>query len=111
MYLYSCIMECSRTILPDSRLTEVVAVSSVEGRRCSCCGHDSRKQVLQLEGKVKRLEEALEDNGALIASLRAKNRETTAQLVELQLQKVRAEDVAGFKTEYHCPPSHGLMES
>lgn len=83
-------MECRTP--PDSRLTEVVAVqgtvqASSHGEGCSC-GHNSRRKILQLERRVEQLEDVLVDNNALIASLRAKNKETSAQLIELQLQKV-----------------------
>lgn len=76
-------------VIPDSRLTHVVAVqSTVEASQGCSCGNDHRRKVLQLERKVDRLEEILADKDALIASLRAKNRETTAELIEFQLQKV-----------------------
>ena len=52
---------------------------------CRC-----RRKVLHLEKKVRRLEESLSEREALIASLRAKNRQTKAELIEFQLQKARS---------------------
>ena len=75
-------MECPESV-PNSRLAETAALA----QECSC-GHAYRRKVLQLEKKVERLEGAVMDRDALITSLRAKNRQTTAELVEFQLQKV-----------------------
>ena len=91
-------MECQDPVstTPDSRLTQVVAVRATVGASLDCagggctCGVNSRgnRKVLELERKVEKLQEILVDNNALIASLKAKNRDTTAQLLEMQLQKV-----------------------
>lgn len=52
--------------------------------RCQEC----RRKIRQLERKIGKLEEAVEDKDAIIASLKAKQRQTTAELVEFQLQEV-----------------------
>lgn len=57
-------------------------------QECQC---NCRRKILQLERKNGRLEEALRDKDAIIASLKAKNRKTTAELVEFQLHKVSLE--------------------
>lgn len=76
-------------VIPDSRLTHVVSVeSTVEAAQGCNCGNVLRREVIQLEKKVEKLEEVLLDKDALIASLRAKNKQTTAELIEFQLQKV-----------------------
>lgn len=81
-------MECAG-VVPDSRLTHVVAVqSTVEASQGCTCGDDQGRKVFQLERKVVKLEAILADKDALIASLRAKHRQTTAELIEFQLQKV-----------------------
>lgn len=87
-------MERSGVIVPDSRLTHVVAVqSTVEASQqgCSCrAGEDYKRKVNHLERRVAKLEEVLADKDAVIASLKAKNKQTRAELIEFQLQKVGA---------------------
>lgn len=81
-------MECAG-VTPDSRMTHVMAVQSTAEASQGCSSRDEyRRKVFQLERRVEKLEEVLADKDALIASLRAKNRATTAELIEFQLQKV-----------------------
>ena len=49
---------------------------------------DCKRKIRQLERKIGKLEEAVQDKDAIIASLKAKQRQTTAELVEFQLQEV-----------------------
>ena len=55
-----------------------------EEHQCESC----RRKVRQLERRVVKLEGAIQDKDAIIASLKAKQRQTTAELVEYQLQEV-----------------------
>ena len=83
-------MEC-----PDSRLSE----AEVESQESSgvgetqyqqqCRGGCSKRKVVQLEKKIERLEGIVQDRDASISSLKAKLRQTNAELVEFQLHKVQ----------------------
>lgn len=61
-----------------------------EGDVCEVCGRSSSegRRVLQLEKDVKRLEEVLQEKGQIIATLWEENARKTAELLEIQLQKV-----------------------
>lgn len=79
----------SPAVVPGSRLTDVASIGSVlDGDPGATTKNTDSREILQLKRKVERLEGIVMDKDALIASLRAKNRQTTAELVEFQLQKV-----------------------
>lgn len=64
-------------------------MEEVEGDRAQELGCvNCRRKIPQLERKIRRLEEAIQDKDTTIASLKAKQRQTTAELVEFQLQEV-----------------------
>ena len=62
-----------------------------EGDVCEVCGRSTSdgRRVLKLEKDVKRLEEALQEKDQIIATLCEENSRKTAELLEIQLQKVR----------------------
>ena len=57
---------------------------------CEVCGRSTSegRRVLKLEKDVKRLEEALQEKDQIIATLCEENSRKTAELLEIQLQKV-----------------------
>ena len=61
-----------------------MAEEAAEQRTCGDC----RRKILQLEKKIGKLEAIVQDKDAIIANLKARQRQTTAELVEFQLQEV-----------------------
>lgn len=69
----------------DKNSPTLVVKSADAHKECTC---GCKKKILQLERRVKRLEEMLQEKEGAIVSLKRKHRQTTAELIELQLQKV-----------------------
>ena len=66
------------------------------GEGCEC-----KKRVLYLEKKIERLEEIVQEKDEIISCLKGKSRQTTMELLELQLQMV-----CDHLSILSSPPSH-----
>ena len=88
-------LACTRTTfvhVSDAVVHPERASCGGESDACEVCGSSKSegRRVLQLEKEVERLKEALREKEQTIASLMEENIRKTAELLEVQLQKVRA---------------------